>query len=85
MKEIFAAIGTQVFIFGLIWWLVLFTTLPLGVAHAPKPEPGHDPGAPLEHRMKRKALLTTLITFLLWVIYFLATEIGGFSILDLPL
>lgn len=85
MKLILSAIGTQIFIFGLIWWIVLFTVLPLGVKHAPRPETGHDPGAPIEHKMKQKALITTLISFFLWAIYFFCTKILGYSILDLPL
>lgn len=85
MREYFSLIGSQIFIFGLIWWLVLFTTLPLGVTHAAKPEPGHDPGAPIQHRMKRKAILTTIISFVIWGIYFTLTKIAGYSLWDLPI
>ena len=33
-------------LFFLLWWVVLFTTLPFGVRRAENPEPGIDPGAP---------------------------------------
>ncbi len=85
MIDILGAIGAQVFIFFLIWWIVLFTTLPLKVTREHRPEPGHDPGAPTHHNMKYKALLTTAISLVIWVGYFVCVKILGYSVLDLPI
>ena len=52
-------------IYVVVWWLVLFTTLPFGVrnAHEAGEEvaPGNASGAPVTHMIGRKALVTTVI------------------------
>lgn len=74
---------SQAAIYLLIWFVVLFTVLPLGVRRADDPEPGHDPGAPVSPQLPRKALITTVISLVLWGVYFYATQVLGFSILSL--
>ena len=49
-------------VFFIMWWLVLFTTLPFGVRRQDNPEPGTEAGAPENPRLWTKALVTTLIT-----------------------
>jgi len=69
--------STAAAIYFLIWWLVLFCTLPIGVRNAAEDgvavEAGHDPGAPTMIGMKFKLLLTTIVASILfavlWVIY----------------
>ena len=39
---------TGVVVYFLIWWLVLFAVLPWGVQREENPQPGHDPGAPVQ-------------------------------------
>jgi predicted secreted protein len=56
----------SIFIFMVIWWVVLFSVLPWGVRRQENPELGHDPGAPAVPYLKRKILVTTLITLVLW-------------------
>jgi predicted secreted protein len=56
----------SIFIYMVLWWVVLFVVLPMGVQRQENPEPGHDPGAPKSLNLKRKLLITTLITFVLW-------------------
>ena len=46
--------------------MVLFAVLPWGVRREENPEIGHDPGAPAVSHLKRKLVITTLITFVLW-------------------
>ena len=46
-------------LFFLLWWVVLFTTLPFGVRRAENPQPGIDTGAPENPRLVTKALVTT--------------------------
>jgi predicted secreted protein len=69
--------STAAAIYFLIWWLVLFCTLPIGVRNAAEDgvavEAGHDPGAPTVIGMKFKLLLTTIVASILfailWVVY----------------
>jgi predicted secreted protein len=53
----------------LIWWVVLFTMLPIGVRgqwEEGGAKAGTDPGAPVAPQLRRKALWTTLIATVLW-------------------
>lgn len=72
--SITAAIG----IFFVIWWTVLFAVLPWGVRsqhEAESMEPGTDPGAPQRPLLLQKAIATTLISAVLFVIvYFVWTS-----------
>ena len=55
--------------FVVLWWLILFMTLPIGVetqAEADSVEPGTAPSAPTQPKLIRKMLLTTAITAVLW-------------------
>ena len=69
--------STAAAIYFLIWWLVLFCTLPIGVRNAAEDgvmvEAGNDPGAPTVIGMKFKLLLTTIVSAILfailWVVY----------------
>jgi predicted secreted protein len=57
--------------FFTIWWVVIFVTLPLGVrsqAEAGGRPEGSDPGAPVKPDLKRKMLLTTGISAVVWLI-----------------
>ena len=55
--------------FCLVWWIVLFIILPIGILPIKNPMKGHEAGAPLNPRIKFKFILTTfsaaLITILL--------------------
>ena len=63
------SISTALAIYFVIWWLVLFLTLPFGVRSqhedgegAGQVIPGTDPGAPILARMGWKLIWTTLIS-----------------------
>ena len=74
---------TQAAIFLLIWFVILFAVLPWGVRPSAEPEPGHDPGAPANPQLGRKAIATTVISLLLWGVYFYVTQVLGISLLSL--
>ena len=68
-------------IFIVVWWLVLFTVLPIGVRTQDE-EGGTVPGsagsAPARPMIVRKALITTLIAALIVIgIYFAYTQLGA--------
>ena len=60
-----------------IWWLVLFTVLPLGVrSHRDDgtlAEAGNDPGAPVNPNLKQKAVTTSwvalIVTAIVWTVF----------------
>lgn len=58
-------------VFILVWWVTLFTVLPLGVkgqAEEGEIVRGTEPGAPVESQMKRKLVLTTVIAIAAWAV-----------------
>jgi len=78
-------IASAVVIFVVIWWLVLFMVLPFGVRRTEAPEAGHDPGAPMQPMLWRKAAATTAITLVLFAILYVIAESGLVSLQDLGL
>ncbi len=59
---------TGIVVYLLIWWTVLFAALPVGVRPDVEGEatPGGWRGAPEAPGLLRKALWTTVISFVLW-------------------
>jgi predicted secreted protein len=65
---------TGVMVYVVIWWMVLLMVLPWGVKVPEIPEPGHATSAPQNPMMWRKALITTLISAVLWGIAYWLIE-----------
>jgi predicted secreted protein len=66
-------------VFIMIWWLVLFMMLPIGVTsqqEAGDVVSGTEPGAPTRPMLGRKAWWTTSIASIFWLVYFGITESG---------
>ncbi len=59
---------TFVVIFVILWWLILFLILPIGVKKEQSVEFGNDPGAPNNPMLKKKFLITTIIALILTLI-----------------
>jgi len=58
-------------VYLLIWWIVLFAVLPIGVrgqAEEGNIVPGSEPGAPVDSQMKKKIIMTTIIATLIWAV-----------------
>ena len=68
---------TSLAIYLIVWWVVLFSVLPVGVvSHAEagiKTPGGGDPGAPVDPKLKRKFITTTWVSAIVfavvWVCY----------------
>ncbi len=58
-------------IYLITWWLIFFITLPIGVKKGINVKYGNDPGAPDNANIKKKAIVTTVITFFLTLIIIL--------------
>ncbi|MDE0406958.1 MAG: DUF1467 family protein [Alphaproteobacteria bacterium] len=63
-----------VVVFVIVWWLVFFMTLPVGVRRAGEVERGNDPGAPERPRLGLKAAVTTVIAGVLTLLAFLLID-----------
>jgi predicted secreted protein len=75
-------------IYFIIWWTVLFTVLPLGVRNAHEAgeeiESGHEPGAPVDPQLVRKALITTVVSTVVFALVYVIVTQSWFTIADLP-
>jgi len=66
---------TSIAVFFVLWWLVLFLTLPFGVRgqwEDNEQQGGTDPGAPQKTNILRKFAITTLLTLVIFILIRLA-------------
>lgn len=63
-----------------IWWTVIFCVLPVGLATHYEEQGDHvAPGAPSSVNMTKKLIITTLISFVIWLIVYLMIDFDVFS------
>jgi len=77
------SISTAFAIYFVLWWIVLFLTLPFGVRSQHEDgegAPGTDPGAPIVTHMGRKLIWTTVISAIIFASAMLAFNAGYFNI-----
>jgi predicted secreted protein len=67
-------IGTAIAIYFVVWWIVLFAILPLGVRNAHEAGEstleGNEPGAPVDPQLGKKALLTTCVSAVVFAVIY---------------
>jgi predicted secreted protein len=76
-------ISTGFAIYFVLWWVVLFVTLPFGVRSQHEDgggAPGTDPGAPIASQMGRKLIWTTALSAVIFAAGLLAYNAGLLSI-----
>ncbi len=76
-------ITTGFAIYFVMWWIVLFLTLPFGVRSQHEDgegAPGTDPGAPIATQMGRKLFWTTVISALLFAAAVFAYNAGYLNV-----
>ena len=62
-------------VYFIVWWLVLFAVLPWGVSsqyETGEIAPGTDPGAPVFHGLKAKLAWTTVVSGVLFGLFYWA-------------
>ncbi|MEM9840512.1 MAG: DUF1467 family protein, partial [Pseudomonadota bacterium] len=76
-------VGGSIVSFVLIWWLVLFATLPIRQRHVwEEPDEhaeGTDRGAPVDPAIWYKVKLTTMIAVPIWLVAFAVVASGIFA------
>jgi len=76
-------ISTAFAIYFVLWWVMLFVTLPFGVRSQHEDgvgAPGTDPGAPIATQMGRKLIWTTVISAVIFAVAWFAYQAGYLSI-----
>jgi predicted secreted protein len=76
-------ISTGFAIYFVLWWVVLFLTLPFGVRSQHEDgggAPGTDPGAPVATNMGRKLIWTTVLSAVIFAAGLLAYNAGLLNI-----
>ncbi len=68
-----------IFIYILVWWLMLFTVLPLGVERHQDEGKGHDAGAPQRANMKKKFLINSVLSAIIVAIIYVLADKGIIS------
>ena len=58
-------------IYVIIWWIVIFTILPIGIHIPKKSVKGHAPSAPSNPLIIKKFIITSFISFIIWIIVYL--------------
>ena len=74
----------SIIVYVLIWWIIFFSMLPVGIQSnkekfKEKIE-GIDPGAPINPKIGKKFLITTLITSIIFIVIYYLVE---FNLLNL--
>lgn len=67
---------SAVVIFIVIWWMVFFMVLPVGIRRAEDLDEGSDPGSPANPRLLLRAGITTAASVVVFLIVFWAVNIG---------
>lgn len=76
-------------IYFIIWWVVLFAVLPIGVRtqeeEGEEIVPGTVPSAPHAPQLARKAVLTTIVAGLVFAIFYWVKVHSGLTLDDFPI
>tara|TARA_A100001011_G_C14141809_1_gene770028 strand:- start:355 stop:609 length:255 start_codon:yes stop_codon:yes gene_type:complete len=74
----------SIVVYVIIWWIIFFSVLPIGIKHNKKPFnnnlEGIDPGAPKNPNIFKKFLYTTFITTVIFVLIYYIVENGHFNL-----
>jgi len=54
-------------VYILTWWVMFFCILPFNIESIQNPTDGAMPGAPVNPGLKRKVMITTLLSTLVWL------------------
>ena len=73
---------TTSFVFVIVWWLILFTTLPFGVKKLENPEGEMEVGAPERPRLWVKAGITTVISAVITLFLRICMDNGIINLRD---
>ena len=77
-------INGSIIIYVMIWWIVFFSILPIGIQSNKEifkdTLEGSDPGAPKNPKIAKKFLIATIITSILFIMIYYIVELGFFNL-----
>lgn len=71
-------IFTGIIVFLLVWWTALFLVLPWGLER-------DENGTPKAPKLKKKALITTMVSFCIWLLLYVLIESDMISFREMAL
>ncbi|WP_419912567.1 DUF1467 family protein [Hoeflea sp.] len=78
---------TGLAVYFIIWWVTLFAILPIGVRTQAEERDvtlGTTESAPLKFQMRRKIIQTSVVSAVIFAVYFLMTVMFGLSVDSIP-
>ncbi|HWV95665.1 MAG TPA: DUF1467 family protein [Xanthobacteraceae bacterium] len=78
-----SSLSSMFAIYFVLWWVVLFVTLPFGVRsqdESAETIPGTDPGAPVRAMMIRKLIWTTILSAIIFAIALVLYRLGYLNV-----
>lgn len=75
-------IASGIVVYILLWWLVFFMALPIGVQVPDVPGDGHASSAPARPLILKKVIAATLIALILWFVAWGLIEADLYSFRD---
>lgn len=76
------SVVSGIVVYLLLWWTVVFCVLPFGM-NPTKGSEGGDEGLPHNPKILQKALITTLISGILWVVIYVLIDHHVISFFDM--
>ena len=74
----------SVIIYVMIWWVIFFSVLPIGIQSNKdtfkNTIDGSDPGAPKNPKIAKKFLITTIITSIVFIVIYYLVNNGFFNL-----
>ena len=78
------SITGSIVVYVIIWWIVFFSALPIGIKHDDKRFynnlEGADPGAPKNPKIFKKFLYTTFITTVIFIVIYYIVSNNHFNL-----
>jgi predicted secreted protein len=75
--------ATGLMVYIVLWWTVLFAVLPLGVRRVENPGRGQERGAPERPDLVRKAIITSIVAAVLWLVFYVLHQADIFNFRDI--
>jgi len=76
----------SIIVYVLIWWIIFFSVLPVGIQSNKEKFKekidGIDPGAPINPKIGKKFLITTLITSIIFIVIYYLVEFNLLNLRD---
>lgn len=70
LSEFSFGVGDAVII-AIVWWIIFFMVLPIGIKRDDNTNLGWDKGAPQESKIVKKIIITSCLSIVAWIIIYM--------------